>query len=108
MRTSRAALILMRLYGDPPLEGGGGGAQWEGQKRLLLYQIFVKHILHLNSYIPVPSLSVQNHAYHKIALGPNRFRTAPPVYCTFPIPLHINWATEFNPLTLIVLMWRIG
>ena len=95
MRTNRAALIRMRLLGAPPLEGGGGAG---GAKRLFLYKIFVQLILYLNSYIPVPSLSGQNNTYYITALGPNRLRTAPPVYRTLPMPT----SHQIVPPTLVL------
>jgi len=83
----------MRLYEDPPLEGGG--ARGVGEEAAL-YQSFVKHILYLNCYIPAPSPSVQNNTYYTTALGPNRLRTTPPVCCTLPMPRHTSNTTDFN------------
>jgi hypothetical protein len=97
MRTSRAALVRMRLYGVPPPEGGvGGEGGWDEEAAFIsdFRQIyFVFKFLHSCTFL----VNSDPHPLHN-CIGPKSTSDSPscPLHSTFPKPLHTNCATDFN------------
>jgi len=82
----------MRLYGGPPLEGVG-----RGEEVAFISDFRQTHFVFKFSHSCTFTVSSEPHLLYSInALGPNRLRTTPPVYCTFPMPRHTSTATDFN------------